>query len=261
MNDESFKKYILELAKKGMRSDGRKLLEYRQPIEIEYDISNKAEGSCKVTMGKTIVNCGVKLGTGEPYSDKPDEGSLIVNAEYAALSSPDLEPGPPREDAIELARVVDRGIRESGAIDTKKLCIKSGEKIWLAFIDIYIENHDGNLIDASALAAIAALLKAKFPKYDEKEDKVIYDEHTKESIPIVHKPIACTVRKIGEYLIVDPTVKEEKEEDARLTITIDENGTINGMQKGGNVGFSEEEVNQCIDIALEKTKELRNYLK
>lgn len=259
--NENFKKYVLELAEKGLRADGRKLLEYREPIELEYDLSKNAEGSCRVTIGKTIVNCGVKMDTGEPYPDKPDEGSLIVTAELAPISSPDFEPGAPGENAIELARVVDRGIRESGAIDTKKLCIKEGEKIWLAFIDIYVQNQDGNLIDACALAALAALLKAKFPKYDEKEERVNHEEHTKENVPMVKKPIACTITKIGKFLITDATTEEEKVADARLTVITDEEGTINGMQKGENGELSEEEINECIKIALEKAKELRKYLK
>jgi exosome complex component RRP42 len=257
---EDFKRYIIALAEKGLRADGRKLLEHRKPVKIEYDISKKAEGSCKVTLGKTVVNCGVKMGIGEPYPDKPDEGSLIVNAEFAPISSPEFEPGAPGEESIEVSRVVDRGIREAGAIDTKKLCVKSGEKVWMAFIDLYIENHDGNLIDACGLGAIAALSHAVFPKYDEATDRVMYDEHTTTKVPIVHTPLPCTIIKIGKHFLVDPTAEEEAEAEARLTVSTDEHGIINAMQKGGSVGMSEEEIEECVKIALEKNNEMRKHL-
>lgn len=259
VDEMNFKKYVLELSKNGKRADGRGLLEYRKPIKIEYDISANAEGSAAVTIGKTRVVCGVKAAVGTPYPDSQDEGTMMVTAEFAAISSPDFEPGAPGEKSIELARIVDRGIRESGAIDTKKLCITEGEKVWTVFIDIYIQNHDGNLIDAAALAAIAALHKAKFPKLNE-DGKIDYNEHTDENIPVVKKPVACTIVKIGESLFIDATADEEIVADARITITSDEDNTINAMQKGGAMGMTAEEVEKCIDLAIEKANELRSHM-
>jgi exosome complex component RRP42 len=259
VDKENFKKYMLELAEKGIRPDGRKLLEYRQPIKIEYGVSKNAEGSARVTIGNTRVICGVKTEIGEPYPDRPDEGTMIVTAEFAALASPDFDPGAPGEESIELARVVDRGIRESGAIDTKKLCIKEGEKVWIVFVDIYIQNHDGNLIDAAALAAIAALKDAKFPKINE-DGTVNYKEHTDTKMPLVKYPIACTITKIGDNLYIDTTADEESVADGRITITSDENGVINAIQKGGESGLTVDEIETCGKIAIEKANELRKYL-
>ncbi len=252
---ENTKHYIIDLAKKeGKRVDGRKFDEYRE-IKVEYGVSKNAEGSAKVTLGNTVVVAGVKMEIGEPFPDKPDEGILIVNAEFSPIASPEFEPGPPNEYAIELARVVDRGIRESGAIDMKKLCISEGEKVWMIFVDIYVMNHDGNLIDASALAAMAALLDAKLPKLDE-EGNVDYHEHTDERVPVVKIPIAITIAKIGDFLFVDPCKKEEDVMDARITITSTD--VINGVQKGGSMGLTQDEIYQCIDLAMEKAKELRS---
>src|SRR4030042_469517 len=99
-------KYALELIQKGKRIDGRKFDEFRN-IEIKENVAKKAEGSASVKIGKTHVIVGVKLELGKPFADRPNEGVLIVNAEFSPLSSPDFEPGPPSEDAIEVARVVD----------------------------------------------------------------------------------------------------------------------------------------------------------
>src|SRR3990167_1904107 len=146
--------HIIGLLNAGVRLDGRKLTDYRGPIEIERGIIKTAEGSARVRIGETEVMVGVKLEVGEPYPDTPGEGTIIVGAELLPMSNPEFELGPPGIQAIELARVVDRGIRESKALDFKKLCIKEGENIWMVIIDICPLNDDGNLIDAAVLATL-----------------------------------------------------------------------------------------------------------
>ncbi|MGA7075914.1 MAG: hypothetical protein WBZ42_05130 [Halobacteriota archaeon] len=164
MNDviaEIRKDYIYGLAKRSERADGRAFDEYR-PIQVEVGLIDKAEGSARVKIGDTQVLVGVKLQPGEPFADAPDTGVIITNVELVPLASPSFEPGPPDENAIELARVVDRGVRESGAIDLSQLTLPDG-KVWLIFIDVHVLDHDGNLMDAAALGALAALVNAKMP--------------------------------------------------------------------------------------------------
>ena len=48
--------------------------------------------------------------------------------------------------------------------------------------------------------------------------------------------------------------------DGRLTVTLDENGKINAMQKAGPVGFKLDEIKKCINIASDKAAELRNIV-
>ena len=146
--------YYYNLVKNGKRADGRKFDEFRN-IEIETGLISKAEGSARVKIGKTQVVAGIKMDIGEPYSDSPEKGVMMTAAELIPLASPDFEAGPPRENAIELARVVDRGIRESEVIGLDKLCIEPGDIIWLVFIDIHIIDFDGNLFDAAVLGAIS----------------------------------------------------------------------------------------------------------
>jgi exosome complex component RRP42 len=71
---------------------------------------------------------GIKMDIGEPYPDEPDSGVMTTAAELIPMASPDFESGPPDEESIELARVVDRGIRESKIIDVDKLCVVPSEK-------------------------------------------------------------------------------------------------------------------------------------
>ncbi|MBI2670393.1 exosome complex protein Rrp42 [Candidatus Woesearchaeota archaeon] len=252
------KDYVVSLLNKGARMDGRNLLEYRTPIKVELNVSKNAEGSAKVTMGETEVLAGVKLNVGEPFPDTPNEGVLIVGAELLPLSSPEFESGPPGFEATELARIIDRGIRESNMLNIEKLVIKEGELVWMVFLDIYTINDAGNLIDASALAAIAALKHTVFPKLE--KDKVAFGEHTKEKLPLKKVPITCTIYKIADKIIIDPNEKEQKVIDSRLTVAVSENNKINALQKGGNKGLSIEDIYSMIEIAQEKTKELRKIL-
>lgn len=252
------KQHALKLLSQGYRLDNRKFDQYRQ-IEIEYGISAKsAEGSARVKIGKTEVVAGIKLEQGEPYSDTPDEGSIMVNMELLPMSNPEFESGPPSINSIEISRVVDRAIREGHAIDLKKLCIKEGEKMWNVIIDIYPINDDGNLFDTAAMAALAALKDARFPKMD--GDKIIYGSASNEKLPLKNLPMSCTVWKVGSSFLVDTSIFEEKISEARLTVGVLENGITCALQKGGDEGLSAEEIDKMIEIAQQKTKELRKCI-
>jgi exosome complex component RRP42 len=249
-------RYALELIEKGKRIDGRKFEEFR-PITIRKGIAQKAEGSASVKIGETEVIAGVKLNIGEPYSDSKDKGILIVNAEFTPLASPDFESGPPGEDAVELARVVDRGLRESKCIDLKKLCIVPGEKVWTTFIDIHIINHQGNLIDAAALASIAALSSAKVPKLDGEE---ILRGDYEMPLPVVFRPINITVGKVGEKFLVDPIFEEEGILNSKLSISVRDDDNICALQKQGKGELTIQDIEKMVDIAIEKSKEIRKQV-
>ena len=254
MNEE-MKQHIIQALAKGIRIDGRKTDDYRK-IEIELYLIKTAEGSARVKFGDTEVIAGVKLALEKPYPDTPDQGNLMVGAELSPLSNPEFEIGPPAAMAIEIARVIDRGIRESKAIDTKKLCIKSGEKAWSVMVDICPINTDGNLIDIGAFAAMLALTTARFPAIDE-NGLVDYKHKTDTKLPLQHVPISTTVIKIGNTLLVDPTDLEEEALDARLTINIREDGRICALQKGGDAPLTSKELEEMLNLAEKKVSELR----
>jgi exosome complex component RRP42 len=245
------KEYMVSLLDGKVRLDGRGLEDYRD-VKIEYNVSKNAEGSSRVCIGDTEVIAGVKLEVGDPYADSPDEGTIIVGAEFLPLANPKFESGPPSIESVELSRVVDRGIRESGALDLKKLCIAKGEKIWMVLIDIYVLNDAGNLQDAAAMAALAALSKAKMPSYDKEKKLVNYKERSGK-MPIVKLPVECSLAKIGGNLVVDPSLEEEGLLDARLTVA--SVGTkINALQKSGKGTFSIDDVDKMLKLAIIKNK-------
>jgi exosome complex component RRP42 len=249
LNEDKIKRYLSE----EKRFDGRKLDEFRE-IKIETGISKHAEGSARVRIGKTEVLVGVKMDVATPFPDTPNQGNLMTNAELTPLSSSNFESGPPKTPAIELGRIIDRGIRESKFVDFDKLCIKEGEKVWNVFIDIYSINDDGNLLDAAGIGALAALKDTMIPKYDEETEKVIRGEHDKK-LPFSKEfiPLSLTIYKIGNNFIIDPTREEEDTADMRLT-TSGSGDLIFAMQKGQSGTVSIEEMGNLFDMA-EKVRE------
>jgi exosome complex component RRP42 len=252
-------KQIAQLIESGKRLDGRGLTDYRE-FTVEEGLIEKAEGSARVHLGKTQILVGVKIETGEPFSDTPNEGVMTVNAELVPLAYPSFEPGPPDENSIELARIVDRGIRESKAIDTEKLCIQPGKKVFVVFVDIYVLNYDGNMIDAAALAAVSALINTKLQNY-EVEDGEVKIKTGYSPLPLKSHPITVTIAKIGDKLVVDPWIEEEQVMDARISMAINEEGNICAIQKGGAGFFSPQKILEASKLAQEKAAELRKKLK
>ncbi|MFW9980297.1 MAG: exosome complex protein Rrp42 [Candidatus Thorarchaeota archaeon] len=252
--------FISDLLRKGERLDGRGFSEYRE-LEIEANVvPAKAEGSALVKLGDTSVVAGVKVLVGEPYPDAPDEGVTMVTAEMSPIASPLFELGPPKEDAIELARVVDRGVRESETVDAKKLCIREGKKVYMVFADVYPLEYDGNLIDASSIAVNVALLTTKYPEIKWENDKLV---ETGELIhlPINNVAIEHTISKIDDKLIVDPILKEEFVQDCRLTMAVDRESNFTAMQKGGGAGpISMELVERAMEMALESAAGIREKI-
>ncbi|MEM3538150.1 MAG: exosome complex protein Rrp42 [Nitrososphaerales archaeon] len=254
------KAQMIELLSKEKRLDNRGLMDFR-PITIETGVIERANGSARVQVGNTQVIAGVKIELGEPFPDAPDKGLLVVNTEVLPLASAYAEPGPPDEDAIELARVVDRGVRESHMIDLSKLALIPGRKVYAVFVDVNVLNTDGNLFDASSYATVASLITSKMPKFYVDENGQIRQSNEIIPLPINGIPISITMARIGDTLIVDPTSEEEAVMDARITFVVDEDGNLCAGQKGqpGTLNFNQ--VKLATNIAKAKAKEIREIIK
>lgn len=252
-------KFIIESLKKGKRLDNRGFDEYR-PVKIKYGHIPNADGSAEVSLGNTIVLAGVKVDLASPFPSEPDKGILIVNAEFPPVASPDFEPGPPDENAIELARVVDRGLRKPEVVDFSSLCIIPGQRVYRLWIDIYVLNHDGNLIDASGIAAVVALMNTKYRKFIQDPEKGIIDTGEKVQLQTKNIPIFITHAKIGDKILVDPDIEEEMLADCRFTTIISEGNLITGIQKTGIGGLSIEEVEYMIKHSMDLYQKIKDII-
>ena len=240
---------FISLLKKGVRLDKRRFNQFR-PISIEYGVASKAHGSALVSIGNTKVLVGIKIEPGRPFPDLPEEGVLNVNAELVPLASPEFEPGPPDENAIELARVVDRALRETPVLDTSQLVLIPGEKVWVVWVDIYVLDHDGNLFDASMLASMAALLDAKIPEHEVREDGTVeITGPPTYPLPILNKVVSVTLGVVEDSFIVDPNLEEENIIDGKVFFAFDEEGNVVGIQKSGPAWIDYKKVQVGFNIA------------
>ena len=243
---------------KGKRLDGRDFSEQR-PLEIETDVIKKANGSARVKLGHSEVIAGVKVSTGEPFEGLENKGALIVSAEVLPIASPHVEPGPPDEEVVELARVVDRGVRESEMIDLDQLVLVPGKIVYTVFVDCSVVNVDGNLFDATSYAVVAALLGAKLPILEMQGDKVVDTGNTRD-MPITTIPVSITAARIGDHILVDPAAEEEACMDARITITTNDEGLC-AIQKGFTGSFTADQIKKAVETARIKGQEVREKLR
>ena len=244
--------HLSDLAANNARIDGRSQWEGRN-LEVEHSVLPRAEGSARVRMGDTIVLAGVKFQIMQPYPDRPNQGGLMCSADVRPIAGRNWEAGPPSPEAIELGRVVDRGIRESGCIDVDSLCIIPGEKAWQVILDLFAISDDGNLFDAFALAGIAALRNATVPaeRFEVGEDY---------ALPVSKTPIMCSYHKVGGRFVYDACSREELGGDERIHITLGDDDNVHSLQKGLKGIFSAEEFAEIMTNAQERTKELRKIL-
>ncbi len=237
----------------GKRYDGRAFDEFR-PVEIQKSVIKTAEGSAVARIGDTMALVAVKFDVVKPFPDRPKMGVMMMNSELLPTASPSFETGPPSEVSIELARVVDRGLRSAEIVDLDAFYIEE-DKVLGMFLDIYALNHSGNLTDAAALAASAALVDTKLPKIE--DGKIIRKEYTGPLNPKA-LPVATTMSKIDEYWVVDPNRDEERVEETSITISTTENHVCSMQKREGSL--TQEELLSNIDIAFKTGNDIRKLL-
>ncbi|KAK8601883.1 hypothetical protein V6N13_058447 [Hibiscus sabdariffa] len=262
VNDKNFIKTAL-LSE--IRIDGRKPFEYRK-ISIKF---GREDGSSEVQLGQTRVISIVTAQLVQPYRDRPKEGMLSIFTEFSPMADPSFEPGRPGELAVELGRIIDRGLRESRAVDTESLCILAGKFVWAVRIDIHILDNGGNLVDAANIAALASLLTFRRPECslggEDGQEVIVHPPEIREPLPLMvhHLPIAITFGFFNNesILLIDPTHNEEAVMNGRMTTTVNANGDICAIQKGGGEGVPQRVIMQCLQLATSKAASITKQIK
>ncbi len=255
------KKYIINNLRKEERVDGRGLWDYRD-FSIKSSTIASAEGSADIKLGKTWIITGLKYDIGTPFSDLPDAGVCTVMAELLPIASPLFERGPPNERSIELARVVDRGIRHADCVQTKKLCIEKNKAVYILFVDMYVMNYAGNLIDAGAVSALVALLYANLPEgvWNKDEGKPEWTGKYITGKELINElPFCITFGKIDDMVFLDPNLAEELVSDGRVSISVTEE-KVTSIQKSGVASFTIDEIKELSKKSMDIGKKLRKEL-
>jgi len=142
-----------------------------------------------------------------------------------------------------------------------QLVIEKDKSVVGVFADIVVIDYDGNLFDACSYAATAALLTSKTPKWIMENDKVTLVDEEETPLPTTTIPVSVTMGKIGNHIVVDPNGDEWGIMDARITITTNSDGNICALQKGGNDGFTQDEIVQCGELSVRVGAKIREILK
>lgn len=181
------------------------------------------------------------------------------------MASPAFEVGRPSEHEVILARMLEKAIRRSRAIDTESLCIIAGRKCWSVRADVHVLDADGGLVDASCIAIMAALQHFRRP--DVSVDGDVVTIHTMEErvpvpLSILHNPVCTTfsVYLAGEALLVDATHKEEQVSDAEMVITTNDFELCQIAKLGGQF-IGSDLVLRCVALALSNARQLNAMIK
>jgi len=256
--------FIKNLLKEGKREDGRAFGDLRD-LDIQVNFVPRANGSAFVKLGNTKVIAGVKTQVETPYPDSGNRGNFMTSAEFAIMASPYFEQGPPRIEAIEVARVTDRALRESGIIAMEDLCIVENEKVWGVFVDMEVLDYDGNLFDACSIAALAAVMSGTLPATCPKTGYKAYDEDKPLPLRMENATFNPTFVKIDGNVLADPSLYEELICDTRVTMGVDPKGAMRGAQKGGFGAWTVDEIKglrkQAHDIHKKVFKQIEAAVK
>ncbi|CEG44977.1 polymyositis scleroderma autoantigen 1 [Plasmopara halstedii] len=278
-----------------LRADGRELLQQRK-VSIQFR-RNETASQAEVQLGRTRVIGNVYGEIVPPFPDRPTEGFLHFIVELSPMASPSFEASASASRnaassiaAAELARLVERGVRESRALDTEALAVVAGEKVWAITCHVHVVDHGGNLVDAASLAAIAALMHYRRPEVAVKQDAsgnggvTVYsvDEHAAVPLSLHHIPISisfCFLQATsrqksdemdddidadedGEPIIfMDPTDHEEHITDARMSFTFNSFRELCAVHKIGGAAMSQTTVLRCANVAAARVIELTTFLK
>lgn len=259
------KKFIETALTSGLRIDGRNPFEYRK-LSIKF---GREDGSSEVQLGQTHIMGFVTGQLVQPYRDRPNEGTLSIFTEFSPMADPSFEPGRPSESAVELGRIVDRGLRESRAVDTESLCVLAGKLVWAIRIDLHILDNGGNLVDAANIAALASLLTFRRPECslggEDGLEVIVHPPEEREPLPLIihHLPIAVTFGFFSSesLLVIDPTHLEEAVMMGKMTATLNENGDVCAIQKPGGEGVLQSVIMQCLRLASRMASDITKKIK
>jgi len=210
----------------------------------------------------------------QPFEDRPFEGIFTITTELGPMASPAFETGRSTEQEVLLARLIEKSIRRSNAIDTESLCIVAGQRCWHVRADVHFLNHDGGLVDASCIAVVAALQHFRRPDVSVDGERVTIHTLT-ERVPvplsILHVPICvtfsffeCEKLEEGEedkpVFLVDAMLQEEQLRDGDMTVTLNKFGEVCQVAKAGGLPIEAVALHSCMRKALVKVEEITAFI-
>ncbi|NXF09390.1 EXOS8 protein, partial [Smithornis capensis] len=255
--------------KENCRPDGRELGEFRATTvnigNIFFSLGSitTADGSALVKLGNTTVICGVKAELAAPAADSANKGYIVPNVELPSLCSERFRSGPPGEEAQAASQFIADVIENSQMIVKEDLCIANGKLAWVLYCDIICLDYDGNLLDASVFALLAALKNVQLSSVTINEETGLSEVNLKQKTPLIIRkhPVATSFAIFDDtLLIVDPTAEEEDLATGTVTIVTDEEGRLCSVHKPGGSPLTGAKLQDCITRAITRHKEVKKLI-
>lgn len=269
---DAFKKlypreFFLKFIEDGIRPDGRPVGRCR-PTSIGLNVVSTADGSALVKTGSTTALAGAKLEVMPPKEDQPKQGQLVVQVEMSSMASSHHRPGRFSEEAVSIQERINSALEASTAVDLEDLCIDPGRAAWCIYLDVYILDAAGALLDTALLAAVACLANINLPSVTVNEQGTVVSATQPEEATSLRKlslrslPFSVTCGTFSNRLIVDPTSEEEALLQATISTIVDGQGKlISGPSiSGGKGDVDTAMICQCIEAAKFRHKELSSLL-
>jgi len=227
------------------RSDGRDLDSMRA-INIEAGISRNAEGSARISVGETVVNCTATIDERVPQFLK-GTGRGWVTSEYGMLPRSTNErmkreaaSGRQGGRTLEIQRLIGRSLR--GVVDLQSL----GERTII--LDCDVLEADGGTRTASVTGACVALHQAF--TFLVNQEKIPFQ-------PMKELVSAVSVGVLGSEVFLDLCYEEDARTDVDLNVVMTGGGQfveIQGTAEGRP--FSQVQLVQMLEAATVGCKEL-----
>jgi len=276
--------YIRKFTDRDVRPDGRDLRAARPTTVVKGVLPRNSFGSALVRLGETQVLASVTLLVGTPSAGLPDCGDIevrllagplcggkfnlagrVVHTEEGGVSGD----GACLTDPEAIESLVQRTVRSSGCVDLTQLCIERGRSAWRLKVGLTVLNHDGNIIDAAFLSAVAALADVRLPRTRVERDGVVRTvpspnpEACSEGgsrLLLKKIPVPLTVGLFEEKMIVDPTSEEEMVCQGCVTAFVNTVGELMGLTKLGETTLKAQKLAVCVRLAIGRARELEEIL-
>ncbi|KAK6435991.1 3'-5'-exoribonuclease [Oleoguttula sp. CCFEE 5521] len=254
--------FLLQALREGLRLDRRDFDAFRA-ISLTF---GDEYGVADVSLGKTRVLAKIFAEVVKSSEDRKFDGIFTISTELSPLASPAFEVGRQDQTEMLLSRILEKTIRRSGALDTESLCIIAGQKCFHIRADIHVLDHDGNLVDASCIALVAALLHFRRPDFEVHGEEVrVFDSRIREPVRLSmqHQPFCVSVGYYegGTIMLLDSTLLEEQCREGEVVVSMNRFGEVCQMAKYGGAPVDGSGIINCTTKALEKVKMLDLFVK
>ena len=143
-----------------------------------------------------------------------------------------------------IQRILEKTFKNGRSVDLESLCVITGQRVWNVRVDVHVLEDDGNVIDASLLATLAALTDFRRPdvQVSAEHEVTIFSSFERHPVPLSlhHFPLSVSFgifrdSNDNHVALADTTNLESLAQDSSITFVMNRQSEIVHMSKpGGN---------------------------